>query len=128
MRTLEDYVRQTKAAVLDDANASDRALAAYWGMSASSVSNARYDWCSDPVALRIADALKLPPGELLWAARTAREKNPVTKRHLQRWAERVGKAMSSVPAKAAAFLAAVALGSAMPTHDAQAGGAGGNRT
>jgi hypothetical protein len=128
VETLAEYVLRTKTRLLGDRHASDRALAEHWGVSTSSVSNARYNECTDPIALRIAEALKIPAGEVLWAARTAREKDPETKKHLERWARDVGKILASVPKKAAsAFVAAVVLGMFQPAHDAQAGGAGGLR-
>ena len=131
MKKVSDYVRLAKAS-LGDVHMSDRELGVrLGGYSSSAISDARYEKMSDPLAVKIAELLKLPGGELLWAARTAREKDPIVKRHLESWARDVGKALASVPMRTASAVAAmsVALGLMLSPHDAMAtvGGAGGRR-
>lgn len=121
-----DYVSWTKEK-LGDVHMSDGALGKLWGLSPSSISNARYGNMSDRLAMKIADVLGVLPGEVLWAARTARERDPITRAHLESWARTVGKMMSAVPRKAVSALAALAVALSawfLPAPEAQAGGAG----
>ena len=87
---------------------------------------------TDPLAVKIAEILRIEPGELLWIARTERERDPIVRKHLEAWGHQVGKMLASVPSKAVGAVGAltVALGLMfLPAHDAQAfGGAGGIRT
>lgn len=112
MKKVSAYVLLAKAK-LGDPHMSDRELGErLGGYSTGAMSDARYEKMSDPIAVKIAEVLRIPPGELLWAARTARERDPIVKRHLESWARDVGKLLAAVPANAVKVLAglSVALG------------------
>src|SRR5438105_3852395 len=117
--TPADYVLRAKTE-LGDVHMSDRLFGEHLAelapkrapFSPSAISNARYNDMSDEIARRVAKVLGLPPGEVIFAARIAREQRPEVKQDLEAWMRVVKKALASVPSKAAnAFVAcAVALG------------------
>lgn len=137
MKSCAQYIAETKAK-LGDPRMSDRELGQNLGkhhddvrgFSQQDVSRAKKGPMTDPMAIAIAKALGVEPGEVLWAARLERESRPEVRQHLERWGRVVGKALASVPSKAASALAAlaVALGLFLPAGDTQAavGGAGRN--
>jgi hypothetical protein len=124
MKKVSDYVLDAKRK-LGDSHMSDRELGErLGGYATSTISNARYGVMTDPVAMKLADVLKIDAGEVLLIARAEREKDQQVKSALLAYAKKV---LASVPARAASALGTlvVALGLLMPAHDAQAvGGAG----
>ena len=131
MKSAAQYIADAKAK-LGAAHMSDQKLGDHLGYAQQTVAKAKSGGMSDHVGIKIAEVLGIPPGEVLWVARAERERDPVVRGHLERWARDVGKILASVPAKAVRVLvgASVALGMmGWPAHDAQAfGGAGGIRT
>lgn len=127
-RTMAYYVTEAKRA-LGDPHMSDRALGERFGYSRSLMQRAKNELCTDPLAIKIAEAIGIDPGEVLLVARAEREPDQVVKEHLLRYAK---KALRLVPSKAVGVLAAsaVALGAllAPPPAEAHAGGKGGIRT
>lgn len=117
MQKVADFVRLAKERN-GDAHMSDRqfgeVLSGLVGLNkpipTSVISNARYGKASDLLAIFIAEAAGVEPGAVLMASRLEREPNAVVRRHLERWSSLVGKALASVPSKAAGMLAAAALG------------------
>ena len=100
MLTTADYVIQAKAA-LGNVAMSDRQLGELLGYTTSAISTARYGNMSDPMALKIADVLKVEPGEVLMVARISREKDEQVKQALTSWASKTLAAMSLVAASSA---------------------------
>lgn len=80
---------------------------------------------TDPLAIRIAEAIGVDPGEVLLVARAERERDEEVKQHLLRYA---AKTLRLVPSKVVSVLGAlaVALGalSSPQLADAHAGGKG----
>ena len=98
------------------------------GYSQQAIAAAKSGKLTAPLAVKIAEILRIEPGELLWIARTERERDPIVRKHLEAWGHQVGKMLASVPSKAVGAVGAltVALGLMfLPAHDGQAfGGAG----
>lgn len=86
MKSCAAYVAEAKAAFGDprmsDRELGDRLIA----FSQSSVSNARAGYMPDTLAVAIAKAIGIPPGEVLIVARAEREKNADVKGFLLDWA------------------------------------------
>jgi hypothetical protein len=127
--TVADYVLRGKAA-LGDPHMSDREFGKEFGVTASTISNARYyGTLSDNQALKLAALLKIDAGEILLVARAEREKPGPVKNALMAYLKKV---LASVPSKSASALAAcaVALRLLMPAPDVpmHVGGEGGIRT
>jgi len=98
MRTCSDYIAATKAALGDPAM-SDRALGvSLGGYSQQTIAAAKHGKLSDPLALKLAEVIKLPAGELLMVARLEREKDPAVRAALVEWA---GNVFSLLPMTAA---------------------------
>lgn len=93
MKKLADYVTQAKDR-LGDRHMSDRRLGELLGgYSTTSMSQARYGRMSDGLAVKLATVLDIDAGELIWAARTARELDPVVRGHLEAWQMKVRRAL-----------------------------------
>ncbi|HWI11066.1 MAG TPA: hypothetical protein VNU48_07025 [Burkholderiaceae bacterium] len=124
MRSAAQLIVAAKAK-LGDHRMSDQKFGDQTGYAQQTIAKAKRGGMSDQVAMKIAEILQIEAGEVIWVARVEREQDPTVRRHLEAWVRHVGKALASVPSKAAAFVAAVALGMFSPAHDAQAfGGAG----
>ncbi|HWH83481.1 MAG TPA: hypothetical protein VNU71_14715 [Burkholderiaceae bacterium] len=134
MKTAAQYIADAKTK-LGDSRMSDREFGENLGQfhdggfSQQDVSRAKRGPMTDPMAVAIAKALRIEPGEVLWVARTEREKDPAVRKHLEVWGLKVGKILASVPAKALGALCAlaVALGMFLPQRDALAGVGGAGR-
>jgi hypothetical protein len=132
-KSTAQYIAQAKAA-MGNAQMSDREFGERLGelgeqppYAQQTIAKAKSGNCSDPLAVRVAEVLKIEPGEVIWVARMEREKDPAVRMHLETWGRFVKKALASVPTKAVSALGAltVALGMLMPAPDAHAvGGAG----
>lgn len=128
MKSCAQYIADTKGR-LGDNRMSDRELGErLGGYSQQAIAQCKTGRMTDPLAIAIAGALRIDPGEVLWTARTERERDPAVRQHLEAWGRKVGKAMASVPANAARAVGAlaVALGLMLsPMDRAEAvGGAG----
>lgn len=107
---------------------SDREVGELFDCSQQLIAQARSGGCTDPIAVKLAEVIGEDPGRLLLMARAERERDPTIRAHLIAYAK---KALAAVPSKAASVVATFALALAawfLPAPDAQAGGAGGNRT
>jgi hypothetical protein len=76
---------------------SDRELGERFGCSTQAISIAKRGKMTDPLAIKIAEVLSIPPGEVLWVARTERERDPEVRKHLEAWGEAVGKVIAAMP-------------------------------
>lgn len=89
MKTCSDYVADAKAA-MGNPKMSDRELGErLGGYAQTSVANGKHGNMSDPMALRLAEVIGVPPGEVLMVARLEREKDPAVKAALVEWAGNV---------------------------------------
>ncbi len=81
------YIAEAKAA-LGNAAMSDAELGErLGGYSQQDISRAKRAPMSDTIAVAIAKAIGIPPGEVLNVARAEREKNPDVQRYLAEWAQ-----------------------------------------
>ena len=126
MKSCARYIAESKAK-LGDPRMSDRVLGEHLGgYIQQNIARAKGGYMTDPIAIAVAAVTGDDPGEVLLVARAERERDTTIRAHLMAYAK---KALASVPSKAAAIVAAVALGMFLPARDAQAlGGAGGIRT
>jgi hypothetical protein len=126
MKSCAQYIAEAKAK-LGDPRMSDRGLGVNLGrfhdggFSQQDVSRAKKGPMTDPMAIAIAKALAIEPGEVLWAARLERESRPEVRQHLERWGHVVGKALASLPSKVASAVAALAMAMSLfqPAPNAQ---------
>lgn len=89
-----EYIRAAKL-YFGDELMSDRELGERLNYSQQTIAKSKHGEMSDPVAMKIAALLALPAGQVLWAARTERERNPTVRKYLEEWALTVEKAMAS---------------------------------
>lgn len=93
MKTCTEYLDDAKAA-LGDAAMSDAELGRRLGYRAGNISRARVGVMPDTIAIAVAKAIGIEPGEVLLVARAEREPNGETKRYLAEWTQR---ALAIVP-------------------------------
>lgn len=87
MKTCAQYVDEAKVA-LGDAQMSDRELGErLGGYLQQNIARARVGTMPDTIAVAIAKAIGIPPGEVLTIARAEREKNPDVQGFLIEWAK-----------------------------------------
>jgi len=88
VKTCAAYVDEAKAA-LDDSRMSDRELGdRLGGYSQQEISRAKHGYMPDTIAIAIAKAIGVKPGEVLMVARAEREKNPEVQGFLIDWAKK----------------------------------------
>src|SRR4051794_1733911 len=103
---MADYVRATKVR-FGVPHMSDRAFGErLGGYATSTISEAKRGRASDHLAVAIAEALGVDPGEVLLVARAERERDATIRGHLLAYAKKV---IASVPKRGAAVIAALAL-------------------
>ena len=102
VKTCTEYLADAKAA-FGNPRMSDRELGLHLGGYAQqTIANAKAGNCSDPLAVRVAVALGIDPGELLLVARAERERDPTIAAHLRAYAVKTLSllAESAAPVKA----------------------------
>lgn len=97
MKTCADYIADAKAA-LGDARMSDRELGERLGdsepYSQSQIAGSKSGVMSDTVAVAIAKAIGVDPGEVLLVARLEREKNADTRQYVTAF---LGRLLETAP-------------------------------
>ena len=130
MKTCADFIADAKGK-LGNPRMSDRELGErLGGYAQQTIAAAKSGKMTDPVAVKVAEVLgkSVDPGQVVWVARTERERDPVVRKHLEAWNRTVGKALASASKTVGCVVAAVTM-ILMPAHDAQAvGGSGEIRT
>jgi hypothetical protein len=103
VKSCAQYIAECKAR-FGNPRTSDRELGKRLGelvgsapFGQSYVAGAKSGKCTDPLAIAIATALGIDAGEVLWAARTERERDPEVRKHLEAWGEAVGKVIAAAP-------------------------------
>lgn len=87
MKTGSIYIAEAKAA-LGDRRMSDRELGErLGGYIQQDISRSKRGPMSDTIAIALAKAIGIPPGEVLTVARAEREKNPEVRGFLIDWAK-----------------------------------------
>jgi len=88
MKKCADYIAEAKAA-LGNPKMSDRELGErLGGYIQSNVARAKYGVMPDTIAIAVAKAIGVHPGEVLAVARAEREKNEEVKGYLLEWAKK----------------------------------------
>ncbi|MEK8027226.1 hypothetical protein [Pseudaquabacterium rugosum] len=99
MQTCSDYIAAAKAA-MSEGRMSDRELGERLGYSQQAIAAAKHGNMSDPLALLLADVLKIDAGQVLMAARLEREKDPAVRAALEAWSRKVTALLPVIAAPA----------------------------
>ncbi len=94
MKSCAQYIAETKAVL---GYRSDREVGGRFGCTGQAIAAAKRGKMTDPLAIKIAQVLSIPPGEVLWVARTERERDPEVRKHLEAWGEAVGNVLAAMP-------------------------------
>ena len=100
MKSCAWYIAEAKR-VFGNVGMSDRELGERLGYNQSNIARAKHGYMTDPIAIALATAARIDPGEVLLVARAEREKDSTTRAHLLAYAK---KALASVPTNAASAI------------------------